>query len=230
MATPFVAGTVALMLDAPPEEPPQALTPTPPVPPTPPESSEPEPIANDPSPEDTDLAPGFALISAGVGSTIGLLPFPNYGPRFQVDLKPRRFWGLSFGGLALFGSHTDLPGSGAIDFRLIQASAALCPLDTIGERSWFAVCAGAEIGWLEAEGSGLAPHRRRTDWTLSPSLRLQAARQIAGPVLVGGTLGVSFPISRNRYVYRDVEGSSHLAFEVASPAIVLGVFAAFRLH
>lgn len=220
---------VALMLDAPPEEAPRpsaaALEP-----PAPEEPIQPEPIASDASAEETNLEPGFAVLSAGVGSSIGLLPFPNLGPRLQLDLKPRNFWGISISGLALLGSHTDLPSSGALDFRSIQLGAALCPLDTLRDRNWFAVCGGLEISWIEAEGSALAPHRRKTDWTLSPSLRLQAARQLTGPFLLGGMLGVAFPISRNRYVYRDAAGSSHLAFEVASPALVLGVFAAFKLH
>ncbi|HEX2671413.1 MAG TPA: hypothetical protein VHM25_11105 [Polyangiaceae bacterium] len=221
---------VALMLDAPPEEPaPVAPVPTP-EPLTAPEPTEHDPLERDPDPEETNTEPGFALISAGVGSSIGLLPFPNYGPRLQIELKPRRFWGISLSGLALFGSHTDLPGSGSIDFRSILAGAALCPLDTLRDRYWLAACGGVEVAWIEAEGSGLSPHRRKTDWTLSPSLQLQAARQVAGPLLLGGLLGVSFPISRNRYVYRDIGGSSHLAFEVASPALVLGVFAAFKLH
>jgi hypothetical protein len=185
---------VALMLDAPPDEPPPAL------------------------------------LSAGIGSSIGLLPFPNFGPRLQVNLKPRGFWGISLGALALVGSHTDLPGSGAIDFRLLQAGAALCPLDTIHDRNWVAVCGGLEIAWFEAEGSDLSPHRRKFDWAFSPSLYGQVARQVVGPILLGGTLGISFPISRNRYVYQDVAGSSQLAFQVASPALVLGVFAALRLH
>jgi hypothetical protein len=220
---------VALMLDAPPDEAEPAPAPTP-EPQTPPESSQAEPTGSDPTLEDSNLAPGFALIGAGVGSSVGRLPFPNYGPRLQVELKPRRFLGISIDVLALVGSHTDLPSSGAIDFRLIQAGAALCPLDSISERTWLAVCGGLEIAWLEAEGSGLSPHRRKTDWTLSPALRLQAARQVVGPLLLGGTLGVSFPISRNRYVYRDAAGSSQLAFEVASPSLVLGLFAAFRVH
>ena len=220
---------VALMLDAPLEEQPPALAPTP-EPLAPPEPTEPEPIAVDPNPEDTNHEPGFAMISAGVGSSIGLLPFPNVGPRLQVDLKPRHFLGISLAGLALLGSHTDLPNSGALDFRLIQAGAALCPLDTLSDRDWFAVCGGLDVALLEAEGSGLSPHRRRNDWALSPTLRMQAARQVVGPVSLGGMLGVSFPISRNRYLYRDVAGASHLAFEVASPALVLGVFAALRLQ
>ena len=220
---------VALMLDAPPEEQTPAPAPTP-EPPAPPDSEEPEPISFEPSAEDANREPGFALLSAGAGSTIGLLPFPNVGPHLQMDLKPRHFWGISMGGSALLGSHTDLPNSGALDFRLIQAGAALCPLDTLSERDWFAVCGGLDVAWLEAEGSGLSPHRRRNDWTLSPTLRMQAARQLVGPILLGGALGVSFPISRNRYLYRDVAGDSHLAFEVASPALVLGVFAALRLQ
>jgi hypothetical protein len=220
---------VALMLDAPPEEPPPAPVATP-EPPAPPERGESETVASEPTPTDPNLSPGFAFASAGVGSSVGLLPFPNLGPRLQLDLKPPHFWGISLGGLALLGSHTDLPGTGAIDFRLLQTSAALCPLDTLRDRNWLALCGGLELMWLEAESSELSPHRRKSDWAVSPSLRLQAARELVGPVSLGGSLGVSFPITRNRYLYRDVAGSSHLAFEVASPALVLGVFAAFRLH
>ena len=223
---------VALMLDAPLEEqtPAPPPTPEPVAPPEPKELEEREPVAVDPSSEDPNREPGFTLLSAGVSSSIGLLPFPNVGPRLQVDLKPRHFWGIALGGTALLASHTDLPGSGALDFRSVLAGAALCPLDTLSDRDWFAVCGGLDLAWLEAEGSGLSPHRRRNDWTLSPTLRMQAAKQLVGPILLGGTLGVSFPISRNRYLYRDVAGSSHLAFEVASPALVLGVFAALRLY
>ena len=220
---------VALMLDAPPEEPQLASAPAP-EPSKPEESSDTDSIPSDPSPEDTDQEPGFALIGAGIGSSVGLLPFPNFGPRLQADLKPRGFWGISVVALALLGAHTDLPGSGAIDFRVIQAGAALCPLDTLRDRNWVALCGGLGVTWLEAEGSGLNPHRRRTSVALSPSLELRAARQLFGPVLLGGALGVSLPISRDRYVYRDVDGSSHLAFEVASPSLELGVFASLPLR
>ncbi|HKO47828.1 MAG TPA: hypothetical protein VJV79_08895 [Polyangiaceae bacterium] len=220
---------VALMLDAPPEEPIQVLSPAPePVAPMP---VHPEPIASDPNPEDSSPAPpGFVVVSAGLGSSLGLLPFPNYGPRLQIDLKPRRFWGIAIAAQALVGARSELPGSGAIDYRLIQVGAALCPLDSMGDRAWVSVCGGLDMAWLEAEGSGLSPQRRKTDWALSPSLRGQAATRLAGPVLVGGQLGVSFPISRNRYVYRDSQGATQLAFEVASPSLVLGVFVALRLY
>lgn len=220
---------VALLLNAPPEEP-QAAAPPTPEPPAPPEVSQPEPITTDPIPDDSDSTPGFALLSAGIGSSVGLLPFPNYGPRLQVNLKPRHFWGLSLGGLALFGARSELPGSGAIDFRLLQVGTALCPLDTIQDRNWFSVCGGVDVAWFQAEGSDLSPHRKRTAWTVSPSLQLQAARELSGPVSVGGSLGVSFPTSRNRYVYQDAAGATQLAFEVASPSLVLGLFAAFRLY
>lgn len=219
---------VALMLDAPPGDPQPTVEATPEAA-APPEPIPPEPIASDPIPEEAPPAPGFALLSAGVGSSVGLLPFPNYGPRLRINLKPSRFWGISIGALALLGSHIELPGSGALDLRMLQVGAALCPLDAIHDRNWLALCAGLDVTWFEAEGSGLSPHRRKTDWALSPSAQLEAARQLAGPLWLGGSLGVSFPISRNRYVYRDSQDVRQLAFEVASPSLVLGVFAALRL-
>jgi len=221
---------VALMLDVPPEEAPPAVLRRPEPPPEPPKDSA-ESILRDPDPEDAEpRSPGFAMISAGMASSVGLVPFPNYGPRLQIELKPRHFWGTSIGAAALFGAESELPGGGALDFRLFQAGAALCPLDTIDDRNWFAVCGGLEVVWLEAEGRDLSPHRRKTNWALSPLVRLQAARQLGGPISLGAALGVSFPISRNRYTYRDSAENSHLAFEVSSPALVFGLFVAFRLY
>lgn len=221
---------VALMLEAPPEEPVPASAEAP-VPSAPPEPAQPEPAANEPAleAEEPPPPPGFLVVSAGVGSALGLLPFPNVGPRLQIDLKPRRFWGIALAGQALLGSRSELPGSGAIGYRLLQTSAALCPADSMSDSGWFSACAGLELAWLEAEGSELAPHRRKTHLLVSPALRLQVAKRVAGPLLLGGSLQVSFPISRNRYTYRDEQGARQLAFEVASPSLMLGVFAAFRL-
>ncbi|MEO6599853.1 MAG: hypothetical protein ABIQ16_08285, partial [Polyangiaceae bacterium] len=129
-----------------------------------------------------------------------------------------------------FGSRIELPESGSIDFRMIQAGAALCPVDTVRDRLWLGVCAGLDLVWLEAKSRDLSPNRRRTEFVLTPTFRARVARQLGeSPISVGGMLGASFPTVRNRYVYRDSAGMSQQAFEVATPALVFGAFVLFRL-
>lgn len=227
---------VALMLDAPPAPAEPDAPPTPdPVPPEPPgepePAAEPEVESSDAGSPERDLEPGFARAGLGVGSTLGLLPFPSIGPRLDLNWKPRGFWGLALSGQGLAGSRIDLPGSGRIDFRMLQVGGALCPLDRIRDRIWLSGCAGLDLVWLEAKSRDLLENRRRTELVLTPSVRLALARELgAGPISLGGLLGVSFPTVRNRFVYRDSAGQTQQAFEVGTPALVFGAFVAFRLH
>jgi hypothetical protein len=222
---------VALMLDAPPAaaEPETRDTPVPSAPE--PAELEPAPSSSEPSPDESELEPGFVVVGAGVGSALGQLPFPNFGPRLQFNLKPRRFWGIEVSGQGLGGSRIDLPGSGRVDFRMLQVGAALCPVDRFNERVWLSVCAGLDLVWLEARSRDLSQNRRRTEFVLTPTLRVQLARELgASPISFGGLLGASIPTVRNRFVYRDGDGASRQAFEVATPALLFGAFVALRLH
>jgi hypothetical protein len=173
--------------------------------------------------------PGFVLFGAGIGTALGQLPFPNYGARLQVVFKPRRFWGLEISAEELTGASSQLPGSGSIDFRILKGALALCPLESIRDRVWLSGCVGVELAWVGAESRGLLPHRRRTEVVPSPVLRVQLGYDLGRGVLLGSTLAALFPISPNRYTFRDAEGENHLAFQMASPGLAAGLLLAFRV-
>lgn len=233
---------VALMLDAPPSQPPEAAPSEREVSPAPPVSKHAEhiespsseqedsgPIWLFPEHEATEAAPGHALVSLGLGTTLGQLPFLSYGPEVQVVLKPQHFWGLELSGAVLGGSSVELPISGEIGFRLIQAGGALCPLERIRDGLLLRGCGGMQVGWLRAESRGLEPSRVRHEVVFSPELHLQAAQGVGRGFFLGGGFGVLFPLRANQYTYRDPEGVRAVAFQMASPSLGLGLFVAREL-
>ena len=229
---------VALMLDEPlavPERqlevaprPPQA--PEQPAKPTADDAEDSDTVSNVSGSEAEETPPAHAFVSAGIGTSFGKLPFLNYGPQLQVVWKPRRFWGLELSGGALFGSRADLPGSGTIDFRLLELGGALCPLESLRDGILLRGCAGVAVGWLRAESHGLEPPHSRTEVVFSPEAHLQIAKNVGEILLFGGGVEVAFPIRPNQYVYRDAEGVRQQAFQMAIPSLSLELFVAGRLH
>jgi len=185
------------------------------------------PVAEDPSRE---MQPGHAFVSLGIGTSLGKLPFVNYGLQLQAVFKPRRFWGLEFSAGALGGSRVDLPSSGTINFLLLELGAALCPLESLHDGILLRGCGGLAVGWLRAESHDLVPTRRRTEVVLSPELHLQLAHSIGSNFLLGGGLGAAFPIRPNQYVYRDPDGVRRSAFQMSIPSFTLGLFLARRFR
>ena len=231
---------VALMLDAgQPEhgsEPQAAQTPKPPEATAPDETAgQPSdgidygPISTVPSSDRLESEPGHLFVGAGLGTSFGLLPFPNYGPRLQLAVKPRSFWGFDVSGQALVGASVELPGSGAVDFRLLSLGASICPLDSLHDTLWLRGCGGLQLAWIWAESRALTPPHQETEFVLMPALQLQAAQQLARGFFVGGALDLLLPISPNHYTFRDVQGAPHEAFRMASPSLAFGVFVAIRL-
>jgi hypothetical protein len=188
-----------------------------------------EPISNIPENPGEEAQPGHAFVSAGVGTTFGKLPFFNFGPQLQLVFKPRGFWGLELSGGALGGSRTELPGSGSIDFLLLELGAALCPLESLRDGLLLRGCGGLAVGWLRARSHELEPPHQRTEVLLSPELHLQVAQSIGKGFFLGGGAGLSFPIRPNQYVYRDADGIRQVAFQMSVPSLGLGVFVARRL-
>ena len=230
---------VALMLDETPSAPEQSPEFAPQAP-QPPQAKQPrsEPeadgaldsdlTASDPDPAAEEPQPAHGFVSAGVGTTFGKLPFFSYGPQLQVVFKPRRFWGLELSAGALGGSRVELPGSGAIDFLLLELGGALCPLESLRDGLLLRGCGGFSVGWLRAESHDLEPSHRRTEVVFSPDVHLQVAQTIGKGFLVGGGVGAAFPIRPNQYAYRDAAGVRQVAFQMSVPSLNLGLFLARR--
>ena len=179
----------------------------------------PEPAAEPPQ-------PAHAFVSAGIGTSFGKVPFFSYGPQFQVVFKPKGFWGLELSAGALGGSGVELPGSGTIDFLLLEGGGALCPLESLHEGLLLRGCGGFTVGWLRAESHDLEPNRRRTEVVFSPDLHVQVAQSIGKGFFVGGGLAAAFPIRPNQYAYRDADGVGRVAFQMSVPSLNLNLFLA----
>ena len=228
---------VALMLD----DTPRTIDRRVELPPHPPEPQErrTDPGAEDPSEPDAsssvpdnppeEVQPAHAFLSAGIGTTFGKLPFFNFGPQLQAVFKPPRFWGLELSAGALGGAPVELPGSGTMDFLLLEFGAALCPLESLRDGLLLRACGGLSVGWLRAQSHDLEPSRRRTEVVLSPELHLQVAESIGKGFLFGGGIGAAFPLRPNQYVYRDPDGVQQVAFQMSLPSVTLELFVAHLL-
>jgi len=192
------------------------------------ETEDDESVSTAPDPERVESEPGHLFLSAGIGTSFGLLPFPSFGVELQLAAKPRGFWGFQLSTQAFAGSSVDLPESGSLGFRMLSAGAALCPLDTLHDGLWLSGCAGGQLAWLQATNHGLTPPHQEIELVVLPSARVQLAQQLSRGFYLGGALGLVLPISPNHYTFRDVQGARHEAFQMASPSLTFGILLAFR--
>jgi len=219
---------VALMVDGPPvEEDSMALeatspSPTPPPPKqtqTPREAPEPAPgegreIQTAPSLERALTAPGHAAF-LGLGLlSMGALPSPAWGGGVVATLKPEGFWGIGVEAGALARQRKAL-GSGHIDLSLLLLRASLCPLQGVDGKVWWSACASMGVARLRAESHDLLDSRSRSEWIPLPSASVRAAWLPGHALLVVAGLEAAFPVSPDRYIYRDPQGMRHTAFEVS---------------
>jgi hypothetical protein len=214
---------VALMIDSgstPKDEP--AAPPEKPVPNPPPapssttdgsDSTDSDPIITVPSLERPHYEPGhWAVLGSGVAA-MGLLPNAAFGAGIDGWRKPSRFWGVRVGA-ALLARQRQALDSGRLDFSLMRADVGLCPLQGVDSAVWWSVCGSFGVGRLRTRSVGLAGARTKIELVAMPGLSVTAAWLWSGWLLLGGGLDASFPVSPNRYVYRDEQGTPNLAFQM----------------
>lgn len=224
---------VALMVDAPtppPEEPPAepaAPEPAEPVsspavePPAPGETGE---IETAPSLARAESAPGHAaFLGFGVAS-MGALPATAAGGRALLSVKPRSFIGLGVDVMLLAPQRKEL-GAGSLEVSLLTLSGSICPLQGVDGATWYSACASFGAARLRAKSHELVDSRRKTQWLALPSLGARAAWIAGNSWLIGGGLDIAFPLSADRYVYRDPQGMTLPAHELSSLVVTasLGV-------
>ena len=210
---------VALLVDAPPE-PAEAVTPPePPAPvaepakPTPPEPDEPVEIATAPSLERSLVAPAHsAWLGLGLVA-MGALPSAGFGAGLVASLKPRGFWGFGVEAGGLVSERKRL-ASGSLEASLLVLRVSVCPLQGIAGEAWWSACGSFGAARLRLESHGLLEARARSEWIAMPSLSARAAWLVSKPWALVGGLEAAFPVSPDRYVYRDREGARQTAFEM----------------
>lgn len=210
---------VALMLDAPvrpPEEPVEPAAPTPPPVPTPP----PDPVQelgeietapslasmNAPRPHAAFLA--FGALSMGGSPSVG------WGGGFAVSVKPRGFIGVGAAGTALVPERQAL-GSGSVTVSFSSLRGELCPAQVLTDEAWYAACAGLGVARLRLRSHDLLESKAHTELCFMPSLAVRGGFRLGARWLLGGGVDAGFPLGADHYVYRDVEGNPHDAFELS---------------
>ena len=176
---------------------------------------------------DAGLTPALAVSVVG---DAGSLPGLGLGLGLGAELRVARF-ALRASGTLLFDRHVALPGPGTpapgADMSLVLGSLAACTSPFGAAAGVAFVCAGWELGRVEAIGTGVqAPRRGEALWS-APRVDAGLAWTIdGGPLRPFGQLTIAAPLERDDFYLRDL-GSVHRA-----PAVVgrlsIGVDVSFR--
>ncbi len=217
---------VALMVDTP--TPPSEAEPEP-APLSPPPVSAPPPdiqvsteINTAPSLERAAPSPAHATVIGFGAAALGASPEVAFGASLAANFKPRGFWGIGIEGAAFLPNRQSLD-AGSLRVSLVVAGASLCPIQGLEGATWWSVCGSFQLARLHARSRGLLESRRVSQFFPLPGLTARAAHVFGDRWLLAGGLQVSFPVSPDRYVFRDADGDRHSAFEVSSFVLMASV-------
>lgn len=192
-----------------------------------------ESVAGEPETGEIETAPSWekrpavpahaTFLGLGVVS-LGALPGSATGGRLAASIKPRGFIGLGVDLMLLAPERAPL-GTGSLRISLAMASGSVCPLQGLDADIWYSACVGLGVARVGAQSEGLLESKSRSDWIAWPTLGVRGARLVWRQLLIGGGLDAAFPLSPDRYVYRDAAGEKHAAFELSSLVVTanLGV-------
>ena len=199
-------------------EPEPVASPSPPSPPPAPEPSHDGEIITAPSLEQgPPRASHWALLGFGVAN-MGAEPAVAWGGGLALSYKPKHFWGIGVEGEALAVQQSQLE-SGSLAVSMATLGAELCPLQDTDDGAWWSLCASGRVARVHAKSRGLSEAIDSIQLVVMPGLVARAAFVLGERFLIGGGVRASFPVSPDRYVYRDSQGAVHQAFEL-SPLVL----------
>jgi hypothetical protein len=178
----------------------------------------------EPSEDDGWRGDGYAGPVLG----FGLLPGVAAGGMVGALLDPPFFAPIE-GSITVFQSREVTVTRGAsASFFLFQGSVLVCPLWYSGRRrpldplapAGIAACAGAQIGLLDVEGSAFDRSQRDVRPLVNIAARARATYRFLGPLIGGVGVTVAVPLVRERFVYREPDGTVKPIFEV-SPVVAV---------
>jgi hypothetical protein len=212
---------ISRLSEPPPDKTPPAPAPAPPASPAPTPEPKPAPTPRPVLTPPTDHWEFF--VGIGAEATGGAVPPLSVAPRAIVGAGRRD--GLSpaaFLSLSRAAGHTDVDGLGRADFTLLAARLEGCPVRLALGPLAALPCAGAEVGRLAAEGSGIQQTDSASRWwaaaTLRGSLELRPVPALALAVSAGALL----PFTRDHFVFVD-GAAEHLAHRAPALAGFAGL-------
>ncbi len=210
---------ISRLSEPPPKRPAPAPPPTAETPPPP----EPKP-APAPRPEVTpptdhwEFFVGFgAEASGGAVPALGVAARAIVGAGRRGELSPSAFLSLSRA-----SGHTDVDDLGRADFTLLAARLEGCPLRLELGALAALPCAGAELGRLGAEGSGIRQTDSASRWWAAGTLRGTLELRPVSVLALGLSAGALLPFTRDRFVFVD-GAAEHLAHRAPALAGFAGL-------
>jgi hypothetical protein len=172
-------------------------------------------IVTAPSLQQPARAPGHWVVLAFGLASAGATPRLAVGAGLSVSFKPRGFWAVGLEGGVLNRTREQLE-SGSLEVSMMLAAASLCPLQAAEDDVWWSACATVGAARLHVRSRGLLESRTQSQWFALPGLSVRGARIVGKRWLVGGGVAAAVPVSPDRYIYRDPEGTQKTAFQVSS--------------
>jgi hypothetical protein len=169
-------------------------------------------------------APGHFAVLVAALAAMGASPEVGFGGGVSLLWKPRGFWGVGLDVAGLAPQSLSLH-SGSLQVSSQSLDFNLCPLQDTDDTVWWNLCGGAGVVRLQVRSRDLLLAKATSQYVAMPGLRARAARVIAGRWLLGGGLAIGFPISPDRYVYRDEQGNERGAFALGFPIATATAFA-----
>lgn len=208
-----VSVAIALALGSAPATPESGHVPSPlPSPPPPEEAVELSDAAAPQAPAHTDDAPLTPALAVSLLGDAGSLPGVGLGLGLGAELHAARF-SVRASGTLLLDRHVSLTGpdgtAPGADLSLALGSLSACtsPLGR-GAAAPF-VCAGWELGRLEAAGTGVRVPRRGGAWWSAPRVDVGLALALTdSPVRLLGQLTAATPLERDYFYLQDL-GTVH---------------------
>jgi hypothetical protein len=166
------------------------------------------PAADPPAGDSTrsTLSPALAVTLVG---DAGSLPGAGLGLGIAAELRGARI-ALRAGGTLFFDRHVALPDASGpepgADMRLALGSLSACtiPFGTSGSTAAASLCAGWELGRLEAVGTGVREPRRAGALWSAPRLDVGlSVRAGTTPVRLFTQLTAAAPLNRDDFYLRD---------------------------
>lgn len=153
------------------------------------------------------------------GVALGLGAYLELSARAARVFAPRARLGLSY------SRQDDVEGEvGRADFRWMNARVQLCPL-RLGSDADASVrpCAFVDAGRLEGRGEAITPSRNQAVFWTAAGLELSAGVRLAGPLVLGGELGLVLPFRRDRFYFSPDDELHRVPWAGISAALGLGL-------
>jgi hypothetical protein len=138
-----------------------------------------------------------ASVIVAVVADAGALPQVAPGLSLAAALDVGRFRVVALG--ALFATAEARLAAGGGDFRLAFGGALGCWRRPVGHATG-AVCAGAEVGALSGQGTGVSNSKLGTALWLAPRAELDLAIPLVARVRLALAAGAAAPVSRPSFV------------------------------